>query len=124
MNKQYFISHVMDKLPVGTVLNNPSKGTSVVKSYTEKNIYYVRGISTISVGYSELYDAYRHFKGKVVSASDLKRYNPHVFDSQGKQPGHSCNCTFLFLILGELGLIDGVHGQGVRGNPYYVKIPR
>lgn len=109
-------------MPVGTVLANPSRGTSEVSAYTEHKINYIRGSSTIHVSYSDLFYAYQHFNGGKVSASELKEYNPSVFDSNARPAGHSCNCTSLFLILKELGVVDEIHGNGVRGDPYYVDI--
>jgi hypothetical protein len=51
----------------------------------------------------------------------LKKFRPTVFDSS--QNGHSCNCTFLFIIFSKLNLLEGnIEGRGVRGDPFYVEI--
>ena len=58
--------------------------------------------------------------GEGLAPSDLVIFKPTVFDS--KQSGHSCNCTFLFQILKEMGIVDEIEGEGKRGNPFYVII--
>jgi len=57
-----------------------------------------------------------------MSSVDLKTDNPSVFDSQARPAGHSCNCTFLFMVLHQMGIASNVHGRGVRGNPFYVDV--
>ena len=121
MNLQEFIDRLQKCVPVGAVLNNPSSGTSEVYAHTDK-ICYLRGSSSISVSYSDLFDAYQQFNGGNVSTSELKQYNPSVFDSNARPSGHSCNCTFLFLILKEMRVVNEIQGNGVKGDPYYVDI--
>jgi hypothetical protein len=67
-----------------------------------------------------MFDAYARFKGGQMSSSDLKKIKPAVFDSQARPAGHSCNCTFLFMVLKEIGLITRIQGNGVSGNPFFV----
>ncbi len=81
---------------------------------------YIRGKSTIYVSFKDLFDAFKHFRGARVTSSDLQQFRPWVFDSSAVKPGHSCNCTFLFLVCERLGLSSRIRGRGVRGNPYYV----
>jgi hypothetical protein len=64
--------------------------------------------------YKRLYEGYWE---DTCSSNDLKIYDPHIVIS--KSDGHSCNCTFVFLVLKELGLVE-IKGNGVRGNPFYV----
>jgi hypothetical protein len=45
-----------------------------------------------------------------------------IFDSNARPAGHSCNCTFLFLVLKEIGLCGEIKGAGKAGNPFYVDI--
>ncbi len=123
MNLDQFKSAVSRAVPKGTELENPGGGMSIINSITSENICYQRGSSNITVAFSDLFDAYSHHKGKSVSCSDLKTYAPSVFDSTARPAGHSCNCTFLFVVLRELGVIQTIGGSGVRGNPYHVDIP-
>lgn len=36
--------------------------------------------------------------------------------------GHSCNRTFLFMILKETKLVNKIEGKGLRGAQFYVSI--
>jgi hypothetical protein len=120
MNFQQFVSEIMTNLPVGVTLTNPGGGTSTIISYSDKNIVYRRGNSKISVSFEDLFQAYNEFKGKTVYTTDLRKFAPKVFDS--KQSGHSCNTTFLFLILKLLGKVDEIKGEGKANHPFYVSI--
>ena len=122
MDLNSFVGKVKQNLPIGTVLKNPGKGTSEVVSFTDTKIAYMRGNSRMYVKYEDLYQAYLKFKGQYVTGSDLRTYKPHVFDSSARPAGHSCNCTFLFLLLGKLGLAGDIEGAGKRGNPFGVRI--
>ncbi|QXM05185.1 hypothetical protein [Crassaminicella indica] len=100
---------------------NPGGGISTIKSITEKSIVYMRGNSRFYLNFSDIEQAYSYFKGKICTTNDLKEYKPQIFDSKHK--GHSCNCTFFFLLLKHLDLIEGdIQGSGRRGNPFYIKI--
>lgn len=113
-----FQSKIRQAVPVGTVLNNPGGGTSEIIQLSDNKISYLRGSSTISVSFDDLFSAYSHFRGKRVSSSDLRAYAPSIFDSAARPAGHSCNCTFLLLILVRIDLADSIAGTGVRGDPY------
>jgi hypothetical protein len=112
---------VMGSIPVGTVLQNPGGGTSIIASYSDSGISYKRKNSTIRVSFRDLFDAYSHFRGQEVSSSDLKKYKLSVYDST--KGGHSCNCTFLFMVLCHLPLVVGIEGNGKKGCPFFINIP-
>ena len=122
MDRRKFAGKVRQNLPVGTIMKNPGRGTSEVTSYTDTKIAYRRGNSTMYVSLEDLYLAYKKFQGQYVTASDLKSYKPRVFDSSARPAGHSCNCTFLFLLLNRLGLAGDIQGAGKRGNPFGIRI--
>lgn len=122
MTLREFATSVQSVFPVGAIVDNPGGGTSRIASITESTVSYVRGNSTISVAFSDLYDAYNHFQGQYVSSSDLRAFRPSVFDSTARPAGHSCNCTFLFRTLERLELSGPITGSGVRGGPYGVTI--
>jgi hypothetical protein len=111
-------------LPGGTVLFNPGGGTTEVVRNTGDVIRYRRGKSTIRVLVSDLYDAYAAFQGRSVSSTELKAFRPSVFNSSARPAGHDCNCTFLFLLLREIGKAGDVEGSGKRGDPFCVPVFR
>ena len=117
-----FTKSIKRNMPVGTILKNPGGGTSEVVGYTDEKIAYLRGKSRMYVRYEDLYQAYQKFKGQYVTTSNLRTFRPHVFDSSARPAGHSCNCTFLFLLLGQLGLASDIQGAGRQGNPFGVRI--
>ena len=117
-----FVSALKSSVPVGAVLDNPGGGTSKIIDYSQSFVTYHRGRSAIRVSYESLFKAYAAFKGRQVSSSDLKQFDPSVFDSAARPAGHSCNATFLFLVLGELGMSSEISGSGVNGGPYFVAI--
>ena len=116
-----FCHQIIETLPVGTVLVNPGGGTSTIVSYTERNIAYQRGNSKIYVAFEDLYDAYNASRGGTLDSSTLRGHNPQVFDS--RQGGHSCNCTFLFIVLKAIGVVDRIEGAGKKGAPFRVTVP-
>lgn len=120
MNYTEFLHRVHKSIPPGTILVNPGGGTSKIKSYSSECVSYVRKNSTITVSLKDLFDEYTRFKGGRVSSSDLKRANPAVFDSQARPAGHSCNCTLLFMILKEIGIVSHIYGRGVSGDPFFI----
>lgn len=122
MDYASFKTEVKRVLPRGTILKNPGGGTSTVLSSTDQAVTYRRGSSSINVKFKDLFSAYANFKGGRVSSAELRKFAPSVFDSKGDPPGHSCNCTFLFLVLKDIDAVDSINGSGVRGKPYYVEI--
>lgn len=124
MDFDTFKKKVKEAIPVGTVLQNPGDGTSIIVSYSDSEISYKRDNSTIYVSLCDLFDAYSHFKGQQVSSNDLKSYAPSIYDSKAHPAGHDCNCTFLFMVLCRLPLVVGIEGRGVKGSPFFVIIPK
>jgi hypothetical protein len=124
MDFQAFKDQLRNAVRRGTVFQNPGGGTTEVVFVSDDAVSYRRGKSKINVSLQDLFDAYRDHRGRHVSSTDLRIFRPSVFDSQSKPAGHSCNCTFLFLILQRLGIVKDIQGKGVKGNPYFVKIPQ
>lgn len=112
---------IFNSISVDTSFINPGGGSSIVMSINQERIVYKRGNSKISYKILDVLESYEYYKGEICSASDLKEFKPSVYDST--LGGHSCNCTFLFLLLDEIGLVEnGIRGRGVRGDPFYVRI--
>jgi len=118
-----FVTLARSVLPVSHVFTNPGGGTSTIVSVTGTHICYQRKRSKITVSFRDLYDAYTHFRSGRCSSNDLKAFRPSVFDSQARPAGHGCNCTFFFLLLGNMGLCSPIHGTGKSGSPFWVNIP-
>ena len=121
MNFKEFIDQTKQHFPVGTVVNNPGRGQTTIIAY-DYRIKYKRGNSDITVTFRDLYDAYLNFRGMHITSTELAKFRPSVFSSQARPAGHSCNCTLLFMILEQLKLSGEIHGRGVKGNPFTVKI--
>jgi len=116
---------LMSAISVGEIFQNPKSGTSTISSVTDKNITYIRGRTSINFPISVFFSVVNEFAGKKCSSSNLKEYMPEIFDSNPSinnvKAGHSCNCTFLFLLAEKMGLIEnGIQGKGKRGNPFFV----
>ena len=101
-------------VPVETVLKNPGKGTSTVLFYTGKGIYYRRGKSRIFIAFKDCYETFDQFKGQRVATSDLKIFRSHIYDSKAEEPGHSCNCTMVFLLFKKAGLASAILCGAIR----------
>ena len=114
-----FRFRVIQALPPGTILPNPGRGTSKIKGYSSAKVSYIRGNSTIRVSFTDLFTAYTEFRGDEVTCRNLRDYAPQVFDSSARPAGHSCNCTFLFMVLTKMGLTDGIRGEGKRNRPFH-----
>lgn len=116
------IKELIDKnIQKGMVFNNPGGGTSIIVNVTDTYITYKRKNSNIRLDTTDIIDVYTKYKGKEVCTKQLKSFKPSVFCSDNN--GHSCNCTFLFLILEKIGLLEsGIEGKGVRGNSFGVRI--
>jgi len=123
MNLDQFKRDIGTRLHIGLNLDNLGKGTSKISSLSNSGISYIRGKSTIYISFQDLFDALKHYMGKRVTSTDLKLYRPSVFDSKARKPGHSCNCTFLFMLFKRLGISSKIGGRGVKGDPFFVKIP-
>jgi hypothetical protein len=122
MTLEQFEQALRRALPTGMVLPNPGRGTSTVLKYTESQVVYKRGQSSIYVKTKDLFDAYRRFAGEEVTTNDLKDYSPEVFDS--RRNGHGCNSTFLIMALNRIGLASNVEGTGRRGEPFRTKFAK
>ncbi len=121
MTKEQFIEQLIDAIPEGTVFDNPGGGTSTIIKVGDDKLSYLRGKSRIYLPYSAMFEAVSMYWGKTMTSSDLKQHQPEVFDSLHN--GHSCNCTSLFMILEQMGLIDGgIQGEGRSGSPYFVVV--
>jgi hypothetical protein len=122
MKFEIFVEQVNNSFPVGSLLQNPGGGTSLIVSIDRLKISYRRGSSTMSIKLLDLFDAYKQFQGMRLTSSDLKSMKPEIFDSSARPAGHSCNCTILFRILEGLQLCEPISGKGVRGSPFSIKI--
>lgn len=100
-------------------MENPGGGITKIKGYSRGRVAYIRGKSTFWVGIEDLFSTYIDFLGMQVSSRDLREYRPNVFDSSARPAGHSCNCSFLFMVLGQLKLADPIRGEGKTGKPFY-----
>ena len=110
---------ILHSIIVGQKFDNPGRGTSIICKKNNDCITYKRGKSTINLKTADIVAAFKMFTGTICRSVDLQQWRPQIFDS--KKSGHSCNCTFLFLLLNYIGIIEGgIQGKGVRGNPYYV----
>jgi len=69
-----------------------------------------------------MYDAYHQFPNGF-STTDLKKFRPNVYDSNARPAGHGCNCTFLMMMLKEMGIVKQIEGSmKPRDLPFRVKI--
>ena len=116
-----FCQQVKAALPEKAAPRNPGGGTSTIVSYTDRNIRYRRGRSIISVAFEDLHQAYEAFRGTTLDSTMLRAYKPQVFDS--RRGGHSCNCTFLFMVLQAIGIVERITGADRRGHPFQIVIP-
>lgn len=120
MDKILLQEQILRSIKKDMIFENPRSGTSTITKITPEKIVYTRGSSRITLNIADIICAYQKFAGENCSSVDLRKYKPKVFDS--KQNGHSCNCTFLFTILNEIGLTEGgIQGEGKAYKPYYVK---
>ncbi len=120
MNLNEFILAFKQLFPPKTEIPNLKKGTTTISNYNKTQVIYCRKNSKIWVNFSDLLDAYNHFKGKCVSTSDLRDFRPEIYSS--KDGGHDCNCTFLFQFLLAAKKVDDIHGRGVAHDPFWVEI--
>ena len=120
MTKKEFETAIFKSIKAGQVFPNPLRGTSTIVEIDSNRVRYKRGKSIISLSIGDMYKAYSKFAGKDTSSSDIRAFNPALYDS--KQGGHSCHCSFLFLVFIAMGLVAGIQGGGARGNPFWVHI--
>ncbi len=112
---------IREAIRVGDVFQNPGGGTSAVTRVEADFVQYRRGTSDIRLKFEHMEQAYEKFRGKTVTTVDLQELQPEVFNS--RRNGHSCNCTFLFMLFEKAGLTSGgIKGKGVRGNPYKIRL--
>ena len=118
-----FVARAKASMPLGYRFDNPGGGTSRIVKNDGQKVCYMRGNSRIYARWRDLHAAYKHFAGRRVSSSDLKKFMPRVFDSSARPAGHSCNCTFLFHLLERMSLTEGgLQGRGVAGDPFAVRL--
>jgi len=120
MKYEEFVYHLKANVPDGLIMKNPGSGISTVIWCDEEQICYKRGQARLYVRLHDLYLGYSSHIGRRMSTSDLKSMQPRVFDSN--RNGHSCHCTFLFLVLHRMGLTEEVQGAGRKGNPFWVSL--
>src|SRR5512137_2714428 len=84
MEYRQFYQKLKAVLPEGTILENPGSGTTTIMTYTDSSLVYKRGNSSISVAITNLFQAYKEFRGRDVSSIDLRKFAPRVFNSQAK----------------------------------------
>lgn len=122
MNKDDFIQKICKNVKVDDVLRNPGGGTSKIININKERIQYQRGkTKNFYLKFDDMYAALQQFPDGF-SSKDLKGFRPDVFDTHARPAGHDCNCTFLMLILEEIGLVEKIEGTGKRGHPFYVEI--
>lgn len=123
MELSAFRARIEANIAVGGVLPNPGGGTSTITRIEDKGVRYRRGKSIMLLRWEIFYRAYRHFCGRFVDTGDLKAFD-NSFDSAARDPaGHSCNCTFAFMLLERAGLADGIVKQGRRFGTHFLQAP-
>ncbi|MBF0503206.1 MAG: hypothetical protein HQM09_23995 [Candidatus Riflebacteria bacterium] len=119
-----FRTAIQAKITPQTIFFNPGGGTSQVVAVSDEQIRYRRGISTVTLRIRDIFDAYYFHRGDRMATTDLKEFRPSVYDSKARPSGHSCNCTFLLLLLQELGIVFEICGAGKKRDPFFVRIPK
>ncbi|WP_300773846.1 hypothetical protein [uncultured Desulfovibrio sp.] len=115
-----FRQRIEGSIAVGDVLPNPGGGTSTITKIEDKGVRYRRGKSVMLLQWDIFYRAYRQFCGGFVDTGDLRRFD-NSFDSAARNPaGHSCNCTFAFMLLERAGLADGIVKRGRRFGTHFL----
>lgn len=112
---------ILKSISHGQRLNNPKKGISIIYELNQDHIVYIRGKSKIKINTDDIADVIDLFKGKKCSSLDLREWRPNIFNSNCN--GHSCHCTFLFMLLKNAGLIEGdIQGEGKSGSAFFVQL--
>lgn len=101
------------------VLQNPLRGTSTIKDINSDRVVYQRGNSKLYLSFNDIEDVFYEFRSGIVTTNDLKDFRKEIFSSEHN--GHGCHCTFYFMLLREVGLIDEIKDKGVSGSPYYIE---
>lgn len=123
MDSADFRQRIRESVAVGDVLPNPGGGTSTITKIEDKGVRYRRGKSGMLLKWDILYRVWREFCGRYVDTGDLKAFD-HSFDSAARNPsGHSCHCTFTFMLLERAGLADGIVKQGRRFGTHFLRAP-
>lgn len=116
-----FRERIEENIAVGDVLPNPGGGTSTIVRIEDKGVRYRRGKSIMFLRWDIFYQAYRQFCGRFVNTGDLRALD-NSFDSAARDPaGHSCNCTFAFMLLERAGLADGIVKRGRRFGTHFLQ---
>lgn len=116
-----FRKRIESHIAVGDVLPNPGGGTSTITKIEERGVRYRRGKSVMLLQWDIFYRAYRQFCGRFVDTGDLRACD-NSFDSRARKPaGHSCNCTFAFMLLERAGLADGIVKRGRRFGTHFLR---
>lgn len=119
MEDREFRRRIEASISIGDVLPNPGGGTSTITKIDDKGIHYRRGKSVMLLKWGIFYGAYRQFCGRLVDTGDLRSFD-NSFDSQARDPaGHSCNCTFAFMLLERAGLADRAVKRGRRFSAHF-----
>lgn len=118
MTFEEFVRVLKEKVSVGTVLDNPEKGTSTILPYSSGDICYQRGKSPFSLPLRETFDVYTKYKGKTCTSNDLKEFRPKLFSPKR----HGCNCSFFFMVLHEIGLCSDIRRESHGNSPFCAEI--
>ena len=121
MEKIEFVQLFMASLPNGLSLQNPSRGTSTIIWCDGQKVCYKRGNLRLYIDLSYLFEAFRHFNGRLVTTNNLKEMAPQIFDSD--RNGHNCHCTFFFMALRQMGIVNEILGTGRVGSPFGISLP-
>lgn len=122
MDYQQFQALIKNALSDGDTFHYPGGGTSQVKKVLTYKVGYKRSTSTIYLSIPDMFSTFTEFSGSSITTNDLKRFMPEVYDSKALPAGHSCNCTFFFMVMNSIGLAEKIMGKGVRGNPFGIML--
>lgn len=118
MNKEEFTNKLLQSVKVGDVFDNPGGGTSKIEKIGDGKITYARGkyIGNIKIDIDVMYNTLVHFPNGF-SSNDLKPFHKQFRN-------HSCNCTFLMMMLKEMGIVKQIEGRRLKPQdlPFGVKI--
>lgn len=121
MNFDTFAELLRKSLPEGLVLDNPGGGTSTVMWCDKERVCYRRGNARLYVGIRSLHEAYLRFSGRDVTTKQLREYDPPLYDPGHN--GHSCHCTFFFVALWRMGVVEEIWKRGHPRPLFGVSLP-